>query len=130
MTLARVQQVVRLSFSGFGDPICIGVKERRNGIVPFPTPLQQPCWVVPTVGDYPPLIAGSPQLCSSEDSGNPPTRGPAAAAAEAVTPLHTMMVCEGTSHLCPPCVGIVLGRGKMPATRSPAHATSIAVMDV
>ena len=28
--------------------------------------------------------------------------GPAAAAAEAVTPLHTMVVCEGTSHLCPP----------------------------
>ena len=74
MTLARGQQVVKLLFSDVGDPIYVGVKERRNGIILFPTPLQQPCWVVPTVGDYPPLIAGSPQLCSSEDSGNTPTR--------------------------------------------------------
>ena len=74
MTLARGQQVVKLSFSGVGDLIYIGVKNRRNRSIPFLTPLQQPCWVVPTVGDYPPLIAGSPQLCSSEDSGNPPTR--------------------------------------------------------
>ena len=60
MTLARVQQVVKLSFSGFGDPICIRVKERRNGIIPFPTPLQQPCGVVPTVRTTPHLLQALP----------------------------------------------------------------------